>query len=265
MFGRHLAAAAAVLLAAAVTASAPSAAYASVAEGRHAVDPASLSAEESYGPGTRNNIRKQELAERLGLQSTECPAGLEQDLWEEALRSLEWFAPAAQTNLERVNALRASAGLPAVTPVPELSAVAAYRAAQIRKYRHFSHYGASGDYLAYEAARTLTGNDDIYVCENYYYEYDDYTPRVSPAARTAGSAGDPAQENRGPAGGGLQTMSSAMEEELKSFEANGQEWLCASPVHYQNLTNGRYTRVGIGFSLSPDSELIIDTMVQIFE
>ena len=264
MFVRHMTAAAAILLAAAVTVSAPSAAYASVVEGRHAVDPATIYAEDSYGPGTRNNTWKRQLAERLGLQSADCPAGLEQDLWEETLRSLEWFAPVAQANLERVNALRASVGLPAVTPAPELSVAAAYRAAQIRKYRHFSHYGVSGEYLAYETARVLTGDDDIYVCENYYYEYDDQ-PRVSPSSGTTGGADAPAQEDQAPAGGGLEAMSSQMEDDLNFFEASGQGWLCASPAHYQNLTNGRYTRIGIGFSLSPDSEPVLDTMVQIFE
>ena len=52
---------------------------------------------------------------------------------------------------------------------------------------------------------------------------------------------------------------------LTCFEANGQEWLCASPVHYENLTRSGITRIGIGFSLFPDGEGGADTMVQVFE
>lgn len=261
MILRHLTAAAALFLAAALTAVTPAPASAAVVEGRHAVNPASLTGEDGYGPGTMDIFWKQKLQERLGLRSTDCPAGLEPDLWEEALRSLELFAPALQADLEKVNALRASAGLPVLTADPDLCAAAAYRAAQIRKYRHLSHYGASGEFLAYEAARRIAGNDDMYVYENYYYEPDD----VRGIPLFADPSGASAQGKWNTAGGRLLVLNADGERYLRGFEASGQEWLCASPVHFENLTRGGISRIGIGFSIIPDGEAGIDTMVQIFE
>ena len=249
---RHLTAAA-LILAAALTAAAPSEASAAVLEGSHA---ASVSAEEGYGPGTQDIFWKKMLVERLGLRSAECPAGLEEDLWEETLRSLGSFAAAAQTNLEEVNALRVSASLPALTIDPELSAAAAYRAAQIRKYQHFSHYGPAGEFLAYTAARAITGSEEIYVYENYYYELNEVL-QMPPVSETAGS--------RRTSGAGQEAMSPEMEEELKSFARSGQAWFCGSPVHYENLVRSGICRIGIGFSVSTDEEPVADIMVQIFE
>ena len=261
MILRHMTAAAALLLAAALTAASPAPAFAAIVEGNHA---ASFAEENSYGPGTRDIFWKQKLQESIGLRSTDCPAGLEPALWEEALRSLAIFAPAAQVNQAKVNALRASVGLPALTADPELSAVAAYRAAQIRNYRHFSHYGSSGEYLAYEAARKVAGNDDIYVYENYYYELDDVRG-IPLFSDPSGNAGTAAQGKWNTAGGRLMVLNADGERYLKGFEACGQEWLCASPVHYKNLTGSGITRIGIGFSLIPDGEDGADIMVQVFE
>ena len=261
MILRHLTAAASFLLAAALTAASPAPAFAAIVEGSHA---ASFAEENGYGPGTRDIFWKQKLQESTGLRSTDCPAGLEPDLWEEALRSLALFAPAAQVDLAKVNSLRVSVGLPALTADPELSAAAAYRAAQIRNYRHFSHYGPSGEFLAYEAARKVAGNDDMYVYENYYYELDGVRG-ISLFSDPSGNAGTAAPGKWNASGGRLMILNTDGERYLRGFEANGQEWLCASPVHYENLTRSGITRIGIGFSLFPDGEGGADTMVQVFE
>ena len=264
MFLRKIPAAAALLLAAALTAAVPAPVSAAVVEGRHSAAPASYSYEYDYGPGTQDLFWKQALVQRLGLRSADCPAGLEPDLWEETLRSLELFLPAIQADLAKVNALRASAGLPVLTADPELCASAAYRAAQIRKYRHFSHYGPSGEFLAYETARTVAGNDYIYVYENYYYELDGVRG-IPLFADPAGNAGASEQGKWNTAGGRLQVLNADGERYLAGFEANGYAWLCASPVHFENLTRSGITRIGIGFSIIPDGEDGADTMVQVFE
>ena len=175
------------VLTAALPFAAPADVYAAVVEGSHAVDPAALSGRESYGPGTVGAFREQKTDDVSGsgtvggsqaqssyssadLLTLPCPAGLEPDLWEAAKVSVRLYDEAVRTNLAEVNAVRKAAGVPEVVPDQELCMIAAYRAAQISKYRHLSHYGASGEYLANIVAVQATGNPDASVYENYYYE-----------------------------------------------------------------------------------------------
>ena len=160
------------VLTAALPFAAPADVYAAVVEGSHAVDPAALSGRESYGPGTVGAFREQKTDDVSGsgtvggsqaqssyssadLLTLPCPAGLEPDLWEAAKVSVRLYDEAVRTNLAEVNAVRKAAGVPEVVPDQELCMIAAYRAAQISKYRHLSHYGASGEYLANIVAQML--------------------------------------------------------------------------------------------------------------
>ena len=291
---RSMQAAAAVSLAAALTFApasvltaalpfaAPADVYAAVVEGSHAVDPAALSGRESYGPGTVGAFREQKTDDVSGgsqaqssyssadLLTLPCPAGLEPDLWEAAKVSVRLYDEAVRTNLAEVNAVRKAAGVPEVVPDQELCMIAAYRAAQISKYRHLSHYGASGEYLANIVAVQATGNPDASVYENYYYEMSDWARTYrAPSDAQAGDAaagGNTAGQADGPGVVPKTAWDPSVEFRKDSMllASEGQIWLTNSPNHYANMTYAYHTRLGIGLFVSPEGQPVLDTMVQLF-
>ena len=261
--------------------------YAAVVEGSHAVDPAALSGQESYGPGTVGAFREQKTDDVSGsgtaggsqaqssyssadLLTLPCPAGLEPDLWEAAKVSVRLYDEAVRTNLAEVNAVRKAAGVPEVVLDQELCMIAAYRAAQISKYRHLSHYGASGEYLANIVAVQATGNPDASVYENYYYELSDWARTYrAPADAQAGDAaagGNTAGQNAGPGVVPKTAWDPSVEFRKDSMllASEGQIWLTNSPNHYANMTYEYHTRLGIGLFVSPEGQPVLDTMVQLF-
>lgn len=275
------------VLTAALPFAAPADVYAAVVEGSHAVDPAALSGRESYGPGTVGAFREQKTDDVSGsgtvggsqaqssyssadLLTLPCPAGLEPDLWEAAKVSVRLYDEAVRTNLAEVNAVRKAAGVPEVVPDQELCMIAAYRAAQISKYRHLSHYGASGEYLANIVAVQATGNPDASVYENYYYELSDWARTYrAPADAQAGDAaagGNAAGQNAGPGVVPKTVWDPSVEFRKDSMllASEGQIWLTNSPNHYANMTYAYHTRLGIGLFVSPEGQPVLDTMVQLF-
>lgn len=261
--------------------------YAAVVEGSHAVDPAALSGRESYGPGTVGAFREQKTDDVSGsgtaggsraqssyssadLLTLPCPAGLEPDLWEAAKVSVRLYDEAVRTNLAEVNAVRKSAGVPEVVPDQELCMIAAYRAAQISKYRHLSHYGASGEYLANIVAAQAMGNPDASVYENYYYELSDWVRTYrAPAEAQAGDAaagGNAAGQAAGPGVVPKTAWDPSVEFRKDSMflASEGQIWLTNSPNHYANMIYAYHTRLGIGVFVSPEGQPMLDAMVQLF-
>ena len=275
------------VLTAALPFAAPADVYAAVVEGSHAVDPAALSGRESYGPGTVGAFREQKTDDVSGsgtvggsqaqssyssadLLTLPCPAGLEPDLWEAAKVSVRLYDEAVRTNLAEVNAVRKAAGVPEVVPDQELCMIAAYRAAQISKYRHLSHYGASGEFLANIVAAQATGNPDASVYENYYYELSDWARTYrAPADAQAGDAaagGNTAGQAAGPGVVPKTAWDPSVEFRKDSMllASEGQIWLTNSPNHYANMTYAYHTRLGIGLFVSPEGQPVLDTMVQLF-
>ena len=275
------------VLTAALPFAAPADVYAAVVEGSHAVDPAALSGRESYGPGTVGAFREQKTDDVSGsgtvggsqaqssyssadLLTLPCPAGLEPDLWEAAKVSVRLYDEAVRTNLAEVNAVRKAAGVPEVVPDQELCMIAAYRAAQISKYRHLSHYGASGEFLANIVAAQATGNPDASVYENYYYELSDWARTYrAPADAQAGDAaagGNTAGQAAGPGVVPKTAWDPSVEFRKDSMllASEGQIWLTNSPNHYSNMTYVHHTRLGIGLFVSPEGQPVLDTMVQLF-
>ena len=266
---------------------APADVYAAVVEGSHAVDQAALSGRESYGPGTVGAFREQKTDDVSGsgtvggsqaqssyssadLLTLPCPAGLEPDLWEAAKVSVRLYDEAVRQNLAEVNAVRKAAGVPEVVPDQELCMIAAYRAAQISKYRHLSHYGASGEYLANIVAVQATGNPDASVYENYYYELSDwartYRAPADAQADDAAAGGDAAGQAAGPGVVPKTAWDPSVEFRKDSLllASEGQIWLTNSPNHYANMTYAYHTRLGIGLFVSPEGQPVLDTMVQLF-
>ena len=273
--------------AAALPFGAPADVYAAVVEGSHAVDPAALSGRESYGPGTVGAFREQKTDDVSGsgtgggsqaqssyssadLLTLPCPAGLEPDLWEAAKVSVRLYDEAVRQNLAEVNAVRKAAGVPEVVPDQELCMIAAYRAAQISKYRHLSHYGASGEYLANIVAVQVTGNPDASVYENYYFELSDWVRKYrAPADAQAGDAaagGNAAGRTAGPGVVPKTAWDPSVEIRKDSMllASEGQIWLTNSSNHYANMTYAYHTRLGIGLFVSPEGQPVLDTMVQLF-
>ena len=275
------------VLTAALPFAAPADVYAAVVEGSHAVDPAARSGRASYGPGTVGALRGQQTDAVSGsgtvggsqaqsscssadLLTLPCPAGLEPDLWEAAKVSVRLYDEAVRTNLAEVNAVRKAAGVPEVVPDQELCMIAAYRAAQISKYRHLSHYGASGEFLANIVAAQATGNPDASVYENYYYELSDWARTYrAPADAQAGDAaagGNTAGQAAGPGVVPKTAWDPSVEFRKDSMllASEGQIWLTNSPNHYANMTYAYHTRLGIGLFVSPEGQPVLDTMVQLF-
>ena len=258
------------VLTAALPFAAPADVYAAVVEGSHAVDPAALSGRESYGPGTVGGSQAQSSCSSADLLTLPCPAGLEPDLWEAAKVSVRLYDEAVRTNLAEVNAVRKAAGVPEVVPDQELCMIAAYRAAQISKYRHLSHYGASGEFLANIVAAQATGNPDASVYENYYYELSDWARTYrAPADAQAGDAaagGNTAGQAAGPGVVPKTAWDPSVEFRKDSMllASEGQIWLTNSPNHYANMTYAYHTRLGIGLFVSPEGQPVLDTMVQLF-
>ena len=212
---RFMGTTAALFLAAALTAAAPAAAFAAVPENGYA-------------------------AENTDILSRPCPAGLEPDLWEMAKTNVQLYDAAIRTNLEAVNALRASLHLNELALDPELCLVASYRAAQINKDRYVTHYNDAGEYLADKVVKAVTGDPEMSVGENYYYEPCDW-----------------ARKHRDPADGALSNS--------LGLVTDGMTWLSNSSGHYVNLTDKAFTRMGIGVYLSPEEQPVLDTMVQIYK
>ena len=182
--------------------------------------------DEVTGPG---------LSAALRLRTMSCPEGLEEALWHEAVGNTLAMKELAEKNAERVNAVRAAAGLPPLTLNTDLSVIAAYRAAYMRKYLAFSHYDQNGVYLPWDVGdRYFQAETDIR--ENYYYRY----------------------------GGGLRPDYEVLETVSAEIEAEGQAWLEQSPDHYGNMVTAQYTEIGIGISSAAPGEQYVDTIVQIF-
>lgn len=182
--------------------------------------------DETMGPGVSAALR---------LKSMTCPAGLEESLWHEAVNNTLALKELAEKNAERVNAVRAAAGLPPLTVSTDLSVIAAYRCAYMRKYLAFSHYDANGVYLCWDVNDRYL-NDGAYLFENYYYRY----------------------------GGGVRPDDYLFDQMAAEIEAEGQAWLEQSAAHYANMTSQQCTEIGIGFSVAAPGEQFVDTIVQIF-
>ncbi len=254
----------AVITAAALAAVTAVPSFAAAVEGKHAADLAAVSADETYGPGIGLESGGQNRTAFIPDLAV-APAGLDQDLWDEARKNVQMYSTAAEKDLEGVNALRASVGQSALVTDPLLTMIAAYRAAEMLKYRHLSHYTPEGEYLAVTAAKAATGEDDIWVYENFYYECADLA-REPFVYYSGGNAGASAALQQGPeeARARAEAEKEAFAREAEFLAGTGQEWLTASPAHYENMTRPGHTQAGIGFALSPAGEPVLDVMIQMF-